>query len=226
MKTLSVDSVCFSYRHRNEHVSVLNGVSFTLHAGHLYAITGPSGSGKTTLLSLLAGITAPQSGRILLDGVPLNTLDLPEYRRSVVATIPQDFSLLPQLTALENIALPLRIRHMNAKRSLQKAQQAMQHVCLSGSLGKKLPAKLSGGEQQRVAIARAIAAESRLLLADEPTGNLDEQNRDEILHLMHSFSRQPDRCAVLVTHDPQVTAFADVCFRMENGIIQPVSCNA
>jgi len=191
---------------------VLRGISLDLHRGERLALTGPSGSGKTTLLNCLGGVDRPDSGALELDGVNLGAMDpdaLTLLRRQRLGTIFQFFHLLPTLSAEENVELPLQLNGMPAGERRQRVTEMLDRVGLIHR-APALPAELSGGERQRVAIARALVHRPSLLLADEPTGNLDSRNGDNILRLMCALSEEAGIGLVLVTHSREAAA---VCHR-------------
>ena len=191
---------------------MLQNVSFELRAGERLALTGPSGSGKTTLLNCLGGVDRPDTGRIELGGVALNTLDgdaLAAVRRRRLGTIFQFFHLLPTLTAAENVELPLQLNGVSTVERMERVRYLLERVQVSHRAEAR-PSELSGGEMQRVAIARALAHRPELLLADEPTGNLDSRNGDNILRLLRELSDETGTALVLVTHSPDAAA---ICHR-------------
>jgi len=188
---------------------VLRGASFTLERGALTAVTGPSGAGKTTLLSLVGGLDRPLRGSIVVDGIDLATLSraaLSTYRRMHVGFVFQAFHLLAHLTALENVESALAPLALKRAERRRRAVGALERVGL-GSLGERFPQQLSGGEQQRVAVARACVKEPLLLLADEPTGNLDDESAGPVLELIRG--ERGTRTVVIVTHDAEVAGGAD-----------------
>jgi putative ABC transport system ATP-binding protein len=205
-------------------VEALRSVDLTLDQGEFVALVGPSGSGKSTLLHLLGGLDRPTSGRIWIDGHELNAGDeraLTQHRRRQVGFVFQTFRLLPRLTAQENVALPLVFGGVPERTRLGRAQELLRVVGLEHRFDHR-PTQLSGGEQQRVAIARALVGRPRLLLADEPTGNLDTATGAEIMGLLHALRQGPQReerglTVLVVTHDPEVAAFADRCLRLRDG---------
>jgi ABC-type lipoprotein export system ATPase subunit len=191
---------------------VLRGVSLTLHPGERLALTGPSGSGKTTLLNCLGGVDRPDAGEIILGGQRLDHLDadaLSEVRRRQLGTIFQFFHLLPTLTAAENIELPLQLNGVAAPERAQRVRELLARVEVAHRADAR-PSELSGGEMQRVAIARALAHRPELLLADEPTGNLDSRNGANILRLLRELTDETGTALVLVTHSAEAAA---ICHR-------------
>jgi len=190
-------------------VPILNGVSLTIEPGEWVALTGPSGSGKSTLLGLIAGLDTPTSGRIVLDGLDITRLGesrLAAIRNQKVGVVFQSFNLIPSLTAQENVEVPLYV-NPNRKRIRERASEMLEYVGLGHRRGHQ-PHQLSGGEQQRVAIARALIAKPSLLVADEPTGNLDSQSGEQVLELFARLQAELHLTCVIATHDPAVAARA------------------
>lgn len=209
------------YAHRRE-IRALGGVSLTIGQGEFLAITGASGSGKSTLMNILGCLDFPETGEYLLEGQDVSTLSdgkLSEIRNHKIGFIFQGFNLIATLTALENVELPLTYRKKKAskKKRQEIAVQALESVGLSHRMLHK-PAELSGGQQQRVAIARAIAATPPIILADEPTGNLDERVGGEILQLLQGLSFR-GHTIIMITHDKRVAACADRCVEIQSGYL-------
>jgi putative ABC transport system ATP-binding protein len=200
-------------------VEILKGISLTIPAGQFVAIVGASGSGKSTLLGLLAGLDSPSSGEIWLDGTPIHNLDesqLAAVRGSKIGFVFQSYQLIPTLTALENVLLPFEL---NSKGSgLSKARALLESVGLAERMD-HYPIQLSGGEQQRVALARAFVVEPPIVMADEPTGNLDSTNGRLVLDLLLDRNKHAGTTLVLVTHDPQVASTADRKIVLSDGQI-------
>ena len=207
-----------AYRER----AVLCGVSLEVRAGERVALTGPSGSGKTTLLNLLGGIDRPKSGRIEFDGVSFGDLDgdgLARLRRQSIGTVFQFFHLLPTLTASENVELPLQLVGVDASERRSRVAALLERVGVANR-AEALSSELSGGEMQRVAIARALVHRPRLLLADEPTGNLDSRNGERILQLLRELSDETGTAMVLVTHSAAAAAICHREIRLRDGVIE------
>ena len=217
MKTLSAEHVTFTYQGKYQKVEALKEVTCTFETGKLYCVIGHSGSGKSTLLSLLAGLGRPGRGRILADGQDLAGIGYDRYRREMVSVIYQAFCLFPALTVLENVMYPMEISGRKRKEAERKARELLAKVGLSEELYRKFPAMLSGGEQQRTAIARALASSAKTILADEPTGNLDSENGKKILGILEELVEKENYCVVIVTHDLEIAARADVLYRMKDG---------
>ena len=201
-------------------LTILHPVDFSIAASQRVAIVGPSGSGKSTLLGLIAGLDAPSSGQIFIDGIDITALDednLAQLRGSKIGFVFQSFHLIPSLTAMENILVPLEIaRVANAR---VKAHALLEEVGLVNR-GHHYPSQLSGGEQQRIAIARALANEPSIVLADEPTGNLDSANGSHIIELLLEVNRSRGTTIVLGTHDSKLSQIAQVTLAMRDGHIQ------
>jgi len=201
-------------------VRALEDVSFSIATGEFIAIEGPSGSGKSTLLNLIGTLDYPTSGQIIIDGVDVNALKgnaLADFRREKIGFVFQLFNLIPELTALENVLMPLLPYQRGLGFKLQdRARELLENMGLSERLY-HLPGQLSGGEQQRVAIARALINHPRLILADEPTGNLDTQNGADVVNLLRQLNREEGLALVLVTHDHLLAAQADRVLYLKDG---------
>lgn len=200
---------------------VLRGVSFSLEAGERAALMGPSGSGKSTLLNCIGGIDRPDEGAIAIGGQSLEGLDeigLCRLRRETVSTVFQFFHLLPTLSAYENVEFPMQLNGVSAADRAERVRDLIEEVGLS-QRSAAMPHELSGGEMQRVAIARVLAIRPRLILADEPTGNLDSKTGETILDLLERLSERHGIAMLLVTHSPQVTRICQRIFEMKDGFI-------
>ena len=195
-------------------------MSCQFELGRFYAIVGQSGSGKTTLLSMLAGLGDPDEGRIVSGERTVREIGSERHRRENVSVIYQSFNLFPHLTILENVAYPMRVVRVPMREAIPRAQELLAAVGLEDVDPRKRPAMLSGGQQQRVAIARALASEAKVLLADEPTGNLDSENGRNIITLLKYLAGEAKRCIIVVTHDPGIAGEADVVYRMRDGRIE------
>ena len=209
----------YVYQSKYQKVEALKNATASFEAGRVYAIVGRSGSGKTTLLSLMAGLDVPTSGDILVEGRSIKDLNRDQYRLQTASVIYQDFNLFPLLTALENVMYPLQMQKMPAKQARQRAAELLEQMELPARVGKQYPKMMSGGEQQRVAIARALVNSPAVLLADEPSGNLDSHNRDEIHRLFFDLRERLGQTVVIVTHDENLAAMADREITMSDGLI-------
>ena len=206
-----------NYRYKNGDRNVLKGVSCEFESGKLTAIVGPSGSGKTTLLSIIAGLDVPTSGDVLIDEDNLSELNLDQYRRERVSMIFQAFHLFPLLTALENVCYPMEMNGISQKEAEVRAKELLESVQITKDKYKRYPANLSGGEQQRVAIARALSTGTQVLLADEPTGNLDVENGKAVIDILHKLAYEEDYCVIVVTHNLEIAQASDKVFQMSDG---------
>jgi putative ABC transport system ATP-binding protein len=198
-------------------LTILQPTSLEIARGRSVAITGPSGSGKSTMLGLMAGLDAPTSGQILIDGIDITALGeeaLARLRGEKIGIVFQFFHLIPSLTAFENVLVPMEIA--GAREATVRARALLSEVGLS-ERGHHYPSQLSGGEQQRVAIARALANNPPIVLADEPTGNLDSETGRQVIELLMAMNRDRSRTLVLVTHDPALAAFADEVIALRDG---------
>jgi len=209
------------YRRDQIEVPVLLGIDLDIPAGEYVALMGPSGSGKTTLLNLIAGIDSPTRGRIVIEGRDIATLgqsDLSRWRSDTIGFIFQLYNLLPVLTAYENVELPLLLTRLNKAERRQHVQTALSIVGLSDRMD-HYPRQLSGGQEQRVAIARAIVSDPKILVADEPTGDLDAKSGDEILELLRRLNEEFGKTIVMVTHDPKAAARAHRMVHLDKGVL-------
>ena len=206
------------------HVVALEDVEIEVHNGEFVALMGPSGSGKSTLLHLIAAMDYATDGEITVLGKNLRTLsdrEIAHWRNENIGFVFQTFNLIPVLTALENVELPLKLTSLKKKERLEHATTALKLVGLGDRLS-HYPRQLSGGQEQRVAIARAIVTDPKLILADEPTGNLDAASAEEVLTLLSRLNKEFDKTIVMVTHDPHAARYATVTRHLEKGRLLPV----
>jgi putative ABC transport system ATP-binding protein len=219
---IAIEDLTRVYRMGGEEVRALDGVSLRIDAGELVAIVGQSGSGKSTLMSLLGCLDTPTTGRYALAGIPVQDLDaddLAEVRGRLIGFVFQSFHLLPRQTALENVTLPLVYRRGDVvprRQRLERAAAALELVGLKDRMHHR-PAELSGGQRQRVAIARALVHEPSVILADEPTGNLDSRTTDEILALLVDLNERHRRTVLIITHEPDVAARCRRVVQLKDG---------
>ena len=207
------------YRYPGTKTDVLRGVDAVFPAGTVTAVMGRSGAGKSTMLYLLSGLDVPTGGTILYNGQELNKSMLDGYRRTETATIAQNYLLFPTRTALENVLYPLQLAKVDRNAAVAEAKQHLQSVGIPEALHDRLPSKLSGGEQQRIAIARALASHANVIAADEPTGNLDEENADIVMALLKRLAHEEGKTVIVVTHDRLLAEEADRFYRLKNGRI-------
>ena len=217
---ISLKNVSYSYRGKYQTVRAVDGVSYDFEPGKLYAIIGKSGSGKTTLMSLMAGLDLPTEGEIFVDGKSTREWDRNALRRDGVSVIYQNYNLFPLLTVTENIQYPLHLKKMKKPEARALAKEVRERVELPESYDNRLPAHLSGGEQQRVAIARTLAQGCKIILADEPTGNLDTANTANIVAILKDLAHTDGCTVIIVTHDPAVAEEADTVLQMKDGSCQ------
>jgi len=213
-----------TYRMGKVLVPALQGITFDLAEEEFVAVFGPSGSGKSTLLYLLGGLDKPDEGEVLIDGISLSALKdnaLAEVRLRKIGFIFQFFNLLPRLTALRNVELPLTLAETTEKESIKKAEEMLKLVGLGDRMNHR-PSEMSGGEQQRVAIARALINDPKIVLADEPTGNLDTNTGWEIVQLMKRLNKEKGQTFIVVTHDPAIAETVDRIIYLKDGMIQKI----
>ncbi len=217
MSVFELRDVKYVYQSQYQRVEAIGGISCAFDSGRVYAIMGTSGSGKTTLLSLMAGMDVPTEGSVLCEGTSTSDMDLERYRREKVAVIYQDFRLLPLLTVAENVMYPMELRGMRPAAARERAMALLARVGLPETTADRFPAMLSGGEQQRVSIARALGMDTKVLLADEPTGNLDSDNSEKIFQILTDLAHKDGYCVVIVTHDPSLGDRADHLLHLRDG---------
>jgi putative ABC transport system ATP-binding protein len=220
-----IEHVSKSYRRGSRLLPVLVDINLTIEEGEFLSLMGPSGSGKSTLLNLIAGIDTFDSGRITVAGTDISTLDeteLAHWRASRVGFIFQFYNLIPVLSAFENVELPLLLTGLSRRQRREHVETALGIVNLSDRMDHS-PRQLSGGEQQRVAIARAVVTDPTLLVADEPTGDLDRRSAEEVLDLMDRLNRESGKTIIMVTHDPKAAQRARVIRHLEKGMMNDLS---
>ena len=215
MKILELENVSYRYSDAAHDDYVFKNLSYTFETGKVYAIKGKSGSGKTTLLSLISGLEKCSEGKIIFDGKDLKQMNLDEYRSTHIGIVFQSYNLLPYLTALENITLAMDISKEKITNPKEKALELMQKVGLDASYANRKILKLSGGEQQRIAIARSLAYDAKMIVADEPTGNLDKDTENDIIKILKNLAQKDNKCIIIVTHSENVCKQADVVYELK-----------
>ncbi len=220
---LEVADVSKTFRSKAGEVRAVDGVSFTAQQGEVVVIVGPSGSGKTTLLYILGSLEKPDQGKILVSGEDICApgVDLIAYRRRRVGFIFQFFNLVTALTALENVALPMDLSAVPSAEQERRAVELLERMGIDRRLQRTRANRLSGGEKQRVAIARALANDPQIILADEPTGNLDSATGGTVVDILVRLAREDGRCVLIVTHDESILGVADRAFHMADGRLSP-----
>lgn len=217
MSVLKIEDLAYTYKSKYQTVKALKGITYEFEAGKFYALIGRSGSGKTTLLSLLAALDIPTEGQVIFGDKTTAEIDRDLYHRDTVAVIYQSYNLLPLLSVMENVTFPLELKKVpNAKKI---AEEKLRAVGLDETYFKRLPAMLSGGEQQRVAIARALASDAKIILADEPTGNLDTENSEIVIDLLQKLTHEEGYCVIVVTHDLSISDKADKVLKLRDGTL-------
>ncbi|MDI9531340.1 MAG: ABC transporter ATP-binding protein [Chloroflexi bacterium] len=219
---LKLDNVSYQYSNHYQSVDAVKGVNVDFHEGKMYAIIGKSGSGKSTLLSLMAGLALPTGGQVIYRGTPTDAVNLDAYRRENVTVVYQSFNLFPLMTCLENVCFPLELVGKSPKEAAVIAKEQIAHVNLPETVYKRFPNMISGGEKQRVAIARALASGAKIILADEPTGNLDVANGEKIVELLWHLAHDDNYLVIIVTHDLGITKVADEVMQMTDGYLVPM----
>ena len=218
MSILHTRRVEKSFQEGRETINVLRGIDFDVARGEIVSLEGPSGSGKTTFLSILGCILTPTSGQVVIEGNAVHEKTLADIRKRSLGFVFQQFNLFPSLTAIENVEYALNVKGLRNKDARIEAQRVIEAVGL-GDRQNFLPRDLSGGQKQRVAIARALAGSAPILLADEPTANLDSQVGTQVLEMFRALAKQENRALVIVTHDPKVRNIADRVVKIQDGAL-------
>jgi ABC-type lipoprotein export system ATPase subunit len=216
---IKVEEVSYVYQTKYQKIEAVKNVSCNFDERKLYALVGESGSGKSTLLSLLAGLDLPTQGKIYIEDKDIASMNRDEYRLNMASVVYQAFHLFPLLTALENVMFPMEFKKYSKKEAKEQAQLLLNKVGLGEKIYSQYPQMMSGGEQQRVAIARAMASGGKIILADEPTGNLDTENEKNIVEQLKWLAHEEGYTVIVITHNTQVAKEADVIFRMRDGYL-------
>ena len=213
---LKLENVSYRYEDAKKDEYVLKDINYEFANGKIYAIKGKSGSGKTTLLSLISGLETKYQGKITYEDKDLKKIDLDTYRNTYIGIVFQSYNLLPHLTASENIILSMDISKVKVPNKKEKALELMKQVGLDESFANRRVLKLSGGEQQRIAIARSLSYNPEIILADEPTGNLDKDTEDEILSIFKNLAHKENKCVIIVTHSKNVCDNVDTVYELKS----------
>lgn len=214
MGILKLENVGYRYKDAPKDSYVFKNINYEFEESKMYAIKGKSGSGKTTLLSLITGLEKCTEGEILYGGKNLKKMNLDRYRNTDIGIVFQSYNLLPRLTAIENIMISMEISKVKVKNKKQKALELMKSVGLSEEHAKRKILKLSGGEQQRIAIARSLSYNPKIIIADEPTGNLDKDTENEILNIFRRLAKEENKCVIIVTHSQNVCNQVDIVYEL------------
>ncbi len=217
MEIIKAEQVHYSYQTKYQTIDAVRGITYSFETGKMYALVGESGSGKSTFLSLLAGLDLPTKGNVYVEGEDMAEINRDVYRREKASVVYQSFNLFPLLTAQENVMFPMELKGMKKPEAAKHAAELIDRVGLRKQVLNQFPQMMSGGEQQRVAIARAMAAGGRILLADEPTGNLDSENQQHIVQLLKEAAHSLEYAVIVITHNPEVAAEADYVLKMSDG---------
>ena len=214
MSILKLENVGYRYKDAPKDSYVFKNINYEFEQGKMYAIKGKSGSGKTTLLSIITGLEKCTAGKVLYENKDLKKMNLDTYRNTDIGIVFQSYNLLPSLTASENIIISMDISKVNVKNKKQRALELMKSVGLSEEQAKRKILKLSGGEQQRIAIARSLAYNPKIIIADEPTGNLDKDTENDILNIFENLAKNENKCIIIVTHSQNVCERAAVVYEL------------
>lgn len=222
MPILSAKNINYYYQDGDTQRYILRDVNFDFEKGKFYTILGESGSGKTTFLSLIAALDEPKSGEIQYDGVDIKKIGYDNFRRNKVGIVFQSYNLIPYMTAVENIKVAMSVTDNRLPENPDEiAYNLLDYVGIDRVKADRTINRLSGGEQQRVAIARALSTNVDIIMADEPTGNLDEEKEDEIIEIFRRLAHDNDKCIIIVTHSSEIAAKADGVIRLKKGVFQP-----
>ena len=214
MGILKLEDIAYRYKDAPKDKYVFKNINYEFEQGKVYAIKGKSESGKTTLLSLITGLEKCTEGKVLYDGKDLKKMNLDKYRNTDIGIVFQSYNLLPRFTAIENIILSMDVSQIKVKNKKQKALELMKQVGLSEEHANRRILKLSGGEQQRIAIARSLSYNPKIIIADEPTGNLDKETEAEILKIFKHLAKDENKCIIIVTHSQNVCDEADYIYEL------------
>jgi len=214
---LQFQNVSYWYKHENKQRDILNQINVSFNKGKFYTIIGPSGSGKTTFLALASALDTPKNGVVLYEGKDIKKIGLTNFRNKFVSVVFQSYNLLPYMTALQNVLTAMEITGSKHKNKKAVAIKMLQKVGISESQANQKVLTLSGGQQQRVSIARALCCDADLIVADEPTGNLDEETAQEIVQLFQELAYKEGKCVIVVTHDQDIAKLSDTVIKLTKG---------
>ncbi|SDP69891.1 putative ABC transport system ATP-binding protein [Litchfieldia salsa] len=220
---LEFNSINYWYKHENKKHDILKGVNVSFKKGQFYTIVGPSGSGKTTFLALASALDLPKEGTILYEGKDIKKIGLSKFRNKYVSIVFQSYNLLPYMSALQNVITAMDITKSPQKNKRQYAIEMLHKVGINEKQARQKVLTLSGGQQQRVSIARALSCESDLIVADEPTGNLDEDTAKEVIRLFQDLAHNENKCIIVVTHDQSIASISDVKVKLSKGEISIIN---
>lgn len=222
---LEFNDISYWYTQNQNKQQILTNINAAFHNGNFYTITGPSGSGKTTFLALASALDKPKGGVVLYEGKDIQAIGMTHFRNKYVSIVFQSYNLLPYMTALQNVVTAMEITGSKQKDKKHYALGMLEKVGISGKQASQKVLTLSGGQQQRVSIARALSCESDLIVADEPTGNLDEDTAKEIVDLLRDLAHNENKCIIVVTHDPGIARSSDVNVQLSKGSIKIIENN-
>jgi putative ABC transport system ATP-binding protein len=220
---LELKNVSYWYKHENKQQNILIDVNVGFEKGKFYTITGPSGSGKTTFLSLASALDLPKEGQVLYEGKDIKKIGLSNFRRKYVSIVFQSYNLLPYMTALQNVITAMEITGSTVLNKKEYALKMLESVNIHEKQARQRVLTLSGGQQQRVAIARSLCSQSDLIVADEPTGNLDENTAADIVRIFQDLAHKENKCIIVVTHDNDIARSSDITVKLSKGNISLVS---
>lgn len=220
---LEFKNVSYWYKHENKQQNILIDVNVGFEKGKFYTITGPSGSGKTTFLSLASALDLPKEGQVLYEGKDIKKIGLSNFRRKYVSIVFQSYNLLPYMTALQNVITAMEITGSTVLNKKEYALKMLESVNIHEKQARQRVLTLSGGQQQRVAIARSLCSQSDLIVADEPTGNLDENTAADIVRIFQDLAHKENKCIIVVTHDNDIARSSDITVKLSKGNISLVS---
>lgn len=220
---LEFKHISYWYKHENKKHDILKKINVSFEKGNFYSIIGPSGSGKTTFLALASALDIPKEGEVLYEGKDIRKIGLTRFRNKFVSIVFQSYNLLPYMTALQNVLTAMEITGSSSKNKKAIAVEMLKRVGISEIQARQKVLTLSGGQQQRVSIARALCCDAELIVADEPTGNLDEDTAKEIVGLLRALAHEEGKCVIVVTHDPDIARDSDVVVKLSKGSITVTS---